>query len=105
MNRFSYSAITVAAVVIAVYVSYAFIGEMVVIPILDYFIEARRASGESVGVFEAIAVFVLVMTYMVVITSLVVTASLTGWFVSRVRSVDEFSWQTMIEIFQVKEPE
>ena len=97
--------ITVLALVLAVYLSIAVFGEMVVIPILEYFIDARRASGENVGPFEAITVFIVVMTYMVVITTMVVIASLSGWVVARARDLDRLTWQMVKEIFQVKEPD
>lgn len=96
--------ISVLAVIVALVFSHLVVGEYVLVPILDAFIEARRASGESVGVIEAVSAFILVMGYMLVITILVGIAALSGWVVSRMRETQSFSIRTLIALFGVEEP-
>ena len=92
-------------VVIAMTFSDIVLGIGVLVPILDYFVEARRASGESVGVIEAVTVFILVMGYMLVITVLVGIAALSGWVVSRLSAQGAFSLQGILSLFRVEEAE
>ena len=96
--------ISCLAVIVALVFSYVVVGEYVVVPILDAFIEARRASGESVGVVEAVSAFVLVMGYMLVITLLIGIAALSGWLLSRLREAESSSFRTLISLFGVDEP-
>ena len=92
-------------VVLALIFSNVVLGIGVVVPILDQFIEARRASGESVGVVEAVTVFILVMGYMLVITALVGIAALSGWIVSKLSAKGTFTPQGLVNLFRVEEPE
>lgn len=97
--------ISCIAVIVAMLFSDFVIGENVLVPILDAFIEARRASGENVGAVEAITAFVLIMGYMLVITLLVGIAALSGWVVSRMKETRSFSVRTLIAMFSVSEPD
>lgn len=92
-------------VVIALIFSDVVLGIGIVVPILDQFIDARRASGESVGVVEAVTVFILVMGYMLVITALVGIAALSGWIVSRLSAKGGFNLQGLADLFRVEESE
>ena len=98
-------AISCVMVVIAMVFSDVILGMGVLVPILDYFVEARRATGESVGVVEAVTVFLLVMGYMLVITALVGVAALSGWIVSKLSATGAFSVQGLINLFRVEEPD
>ena len=98
-------AISCVMVAMTMVFSDVILGMGVLVPILDYFIEARRASGESVGVVEAVTVFVLVMGYMLVITVLVGMAALSGWVVSKLSAKGAFSFQGLINLFRVEEPD
>ena len=97
--------ISMAMVVLALLFSNFVLGMDVVVPIMDYFIEARRASGESVGVVEAVTAFLLVMSFMLVITLLVGAAALSGWVVNRLAETGRFSVRGLISLFTVEEPE
>lgn len=97
-------AISCGMVVIAMVFSDVVLGMGVLVPILDYFVEARRASGESVGVIEAVTVFILVMGYMLVITVLVGIAALSGWIVSKLSAKGAFSLNGLLNLFRVEEP-
>ena len=85
--------------------SYFVLGGNVVVPIMEFFIEARRVSGENVGVFEAITAFVLVMGYMLVITAMVVVAALSGWLCRKLVATGSFSLHALMDLFRVGEPE
>ena len=92
-------------VIAAMVFSDVVLGMGVLVPILDNFVEARRASGESVGVVEAVTVFILVMGYMLVITILVGIAALSGWIVSKLSATGSFSMQGLMSLFRVEEPD
>ncbi|MCY4094652.1 MAG: hypothetical protein OXG05_05915 [Gammaproteobacteria bacterium] len=98
-------AISCVMVAIAMVFSDVILGMGVLVPILDNFVEARRATGESVGFVEAVTVFVLVMGYMLVITFLVGIAALSGWVVSKLSGSGGFSLQGLMNLFRVEEPE
>ncbi|MCY4129845.1 MAG: hypothetical protein OXG15_11495 [Gammaproteobacteria bacterium] len=98
-------AISCVMVVIAMVFSGVILGMGLLVPILDFFIEARRSSGESVGFVEAVTVFILVMGYMLVITVLVVIAALSGWVVSKLSAKGAFSLQGLMNLFRVEEPD
>ena len=98
-------AISCVMVSIAMVFSDVVLGMGVLVPILDYFIEARRASGENVGFVEAMTVFILVMGYMLVITVLVGIAALSGWIVSKLSAKGAFSFQGLMNLFRVEEPD
>lgn len=96
-------AVSCVMVVLALIFSYVVLGIGIVVPLLDQFIEARRASGESVGVVEAVMVFILVMGYMLVITALVGIAALSGWIVRKLSAKGTFTLQELVNLFQVEE--
>lgn len=98
-------AISCTMVVLAMVFSDVILGMGVLVPILDYFVEARRATGENVGVIEAVTVFLLVMGYMLVITVLVGIAALSGWIVSKMSAKGAFSMQGLMNLFRVEEPD
>ena len=98
-------AISCVMVIVAMVFSDLVLGMSVLVPILDYFVEARRVSGESVGVVEAVTVFILVMGYMLVITALVGIAALSGWIVSKLSEKGTFSLQGLMNLFRVEEPD
>lgn len=97
-------AVSCVMVVIAMVFSGVILGMGVLVPILDYFIEARRATGESVGFVEAVTAFILVMGYMLVITLLVGMAALSGWVVNKLSAKGAFSFQGLMNLFRVEEP-
>ena len=92
-------------VIVAMVFSNVVLGIGVLVPILDNFVEARRATGESVGFVEAVTVFILVMGYMLVITALVGMAALSGWILSKLSAKGAFSLQGLLDLFRVEEPE
>lgn len=98
-------AISCVMVVIAMIFSDVILGMGVLVPILDYFVEARRGTGESVGVVEAVTVFLLVMGYMLVITVLAGIAALSGWIVSKLSAKGAFSLHGLMNLFRVEEPD
>lgn len=98
-------AISCMMVATAMVFSDVVLGMGVLVPILDYFIEARRASGENVGFVEAVTVFILVMGYMLVITVLAGIAALSGWIVSKLSAEGAFSFQGLMNLFRVEEPD
>ena len=97
--------ISCVMVIVAMVFSDVVLGMNVLVPILDYFVEARRVSGESVGVVEAVTVFILVMGYMLVITVLVGMAALSGWIVSKLSAKGAFSLHGLLNLFRVEEPD
>lgn len=92
-------------VIVAMVFSDVVLGIGVLVPILDNFVEARRATGESVGFVEAVTVFILVMGYMLVITALVGMAALSGWILSKLSAKGSFSLQGLVDLFRVEEQE
>ena len=98
-------AISCVMVIVAMVFSDVVLGMGVLVPILDNFVEARRATGESVGFVEAVTVFILVMGYMLVITALVGIAALSGWILSKLSAKGAFSLQGLVDLFRVEEPE
>lgn len=97
--------ISCAMVIVALLISDFLIGTAILVPLLESFIEERRASGDSVGVFEAVTVFVSVTVYMLIITVLVGAAALSGWIVSRLTAMNRLSLSGLIELFRVEEPD
>ena len=97
--------ISCVMVILAMIFSDVVLGMNVLVPILERFVEARRGSGESVGVVEAVTVFILVMGYMLVITVLVGIAALSGWIVSKLSARGGFSLQGLMNLFRVEEPD
>lgn len=95
--------ISCVMVILAMIFSDVVLGMNVLVPILEQFVEARRGSGESVGVVEAVTVFILVMGYMLVITVLVGIAALSGWIVSKLSARGGFSLQGLMNLFRVEE--
>ncbi len=95
--------VSCVAVIFVLIFSYLVIGMDVVAPMLEFFIEGRRASGENVGVIEAVSVFILVMGYMLVVTLLVCLAALSGWIISKLTAAGRFSFQGAISLFRVEQ--
>lgn len=97
--------IAIVAMVVSIYICHSIVGELIVVNILDYYTQKRVLSGESVGFGEAVVVFLVVMGYMVVITLLILIASFSGWFYNQILKMEAITWQNIVGLFQVKEPD
>ena len=95
---------SVVMAVIAMAFCYFVIGWGIVVPILEHFIDARRLSGESVGVVEAVVAFVVVMSYMLLTTILVTFCALSGWITRRLWNTRSLNWSGFVALFKVHQP-